>query len=346
MADVKTRTDLMNMLKPRWFNSDPLIVSVPDEEGKNNIYIINESLKHKVMLIDFWDYTCINCIRTVPYVNKWHERYAKLGLVIIGVHTPEFSVSTNRDNIGEAVKKFGITYPVVMDNDYGIWTGLQNQYWPRKILFNSRLEVIHDRIGEGGYKELETKIQHALLEMSPGITLPQIMEPIRNADIPGIRCYPVTPELYCGFERGQLGNSEGYNKNSESVMYTLPEKLEEDRIYLNGSWAATEESIIATALPSSVELLYRAVEVNAVMSSLENGRIKVYVEIDKNPVEERAKGEDIMYDESCSYILVEKPRMYNITKNQLYKQSLITLTPENAALEVFAFTFVSCVEPN
>lgn len=346
MFDAKTQADLITILGPRWINSDPLIVSVAEDGGKHNIYIINESLKNKIMLIDFWDYTCINCIRTIPYVKTWHERYAQDGLAVIGVHTPEFSISTNRDNVEYAVHKLGIAYPVVLDNDYGIWAGLQNQYWPRKILFNTRLEVIHDRIGEGGYTELETRIQRALLEINPGIALPRIMEPIRDADVPGARCYPVTPEIYCGFEKGRIGNSEGYNNDNDPVLYTLPGNREADTLYLSGTWAATEESIIAAALPASLEFTFSAAQINAVMAFLGDGNTKVHVEIDKRPVEEKMKGEDIFYDASGSYIMVEKPRMYNITNTRFHRKSALSLVPDEPALEVFSFTFVSCVEPN
>jgi len=346
MPETKLGNELINILKPRWINSDPLLVSAPLEEGGNSIYIISKMLKDKLVLIDFWDYSCINCVRTIPYINRWYARYADLGLVVIGVHTPEFSVTADRKNLAKAVKKLGITYPVVMDNDYGIWTGFQNQNWPRKLLLNRRLEVIHDYTGEGNYAEFEAKIQHSLLEMNPDFILPHIMEPIRSTDIPGARCYPVTPELYCGFIKGKLGNREGYNEDNESVFYTLPEQLDKDALYLNGTWAATEESIVATAVPASVEFSYSAAEVNAVMACPENIEIKVYVRIDKKPVAEHIKGDDISYDKYGSYIPIRQPRMYSITKGQPYGRFSMALSTGNAALEIFAFTFVSCVEPN
>ncbi|MCL4557763.1 MAG: redoxin domain-containing protein [Deltaproteobacteria bacterium] len=346
MSELKTRDEIMGILRPRWINSEPLIVSVGDDESNGSIYVINKSLKNKPMLIDFWEYTCINCIRMIPYVSEWHKRYADKGLVIIGVHTPEFSVTAGRENLEHAIRKLGITYPVVMDNDYGLWTAFHNKYWPRKLLFNSRLEVIHDHAGEGGYADFESKIQHALLESDPGVTLPGIMEPVRDSDVPGTRSYPVTPQQYFGFIRGKIGNAEGYNKDSEPVAYRVPERIEEDTVYLEGVWAATEESAIATALPSSIKLVYRAARMDAVMAAPEGHIIKVYARIDGEPVDRRSSGEDVLYDGAGSYVPVREPRLYNITKDQPYKKYTLTLSPDSIAIETFAITFVSSVEPN
>jgi thiol-disulfide isomerase/thioredoxin len=128
-------------------------------------------LKGKVVLVDFWTYSCINCIRTIPYLVDWNEKYADKGLVIVGVHAPEFEFEKNADNVKDAVKRFGIKYPVIQDNDKGTWNAYENQYWPRKYLIDHEGYVRYDHIGEGGYTETERVIQALLHERNAGLGL-------------------------------------------------------------------------------------------------------------------------------------------------------------------------------
>ncbi|MBI2033935.1 MAG: redoxin family protein, partial [Candidatus Liptonbacteria bacterium] len=139
-----------------WLNSKP--IQMADLRGK------------AVVLIDFWTYSCVNCIRSMPYLKEWHERYKDKGLVIVGVHTPEFAFEKEKDNVLKAVKDFGITYPVVMDNDYAIWQLYANRFWPRKYLVSSDGQIAYDHTGEGGYTETEEEIQKALLELNPKLS--------------------------------------------------------------------------------------------------------------------------------------------------------------------------------
>src|SRR3989338_266338 len=125
---------------------------------------IGEFVGKKVVLIDFWTYSCINCQRTTPYLNAWDEKYKDKGLVIIGIHTPEFEFEKDYNNVKAAVEKFGIQFPVVLDNDYSTWTAYRNQYWPRKYLIDIDGYIVYDHIGEGAYEETEKKIQEALSE--------------------------------------------------------------------------------------------------------------------------------------------------------------------------------------
>ena len=119
----------------KWVNSEPLDM---------------QELRGKIVMIDFWEYTCVNCIRTLPYVTEWHKRYADYGLVIIGVHTPEFEFCKNRENVERAVDDFEIEYPVVLDNDYEIWRAYDNHYWPRKYIIDTNGYIVYDHAGEGG----------------------------------------------------------------------------------------------------------------------------------------------------------------------------------------------------
>jgi thiol-disulfide isomerase/thioredoxin len=132
-----------------WLNSGPLTLS---------------ALRGKVVLVDFWTYTCINCIRTLPYVKSWHEKYKDQGLVVVGVHTPEFSFERPTANVQGAIKRFGITYPVAQDNGYQTWDAYRNMYWPAFYLIDKRGQVIYSHFGEGRYRETEAQIQRALAQ--------------------------------------------------------------------------------------------------------------------------------------------------------------------------------------
>ena len=158
-------------------------------------------------LVDFWDYTCVNCLRTLPYVQEWHRRYADLGLNIVGVHTPEFSFAKNADHVRRAIGYLDLDYPIVLDADFAIWQAYANRYWPTKYFVDGTGKIVARHYGEGGYRESEELIQ-MLLRQQPGFDaeLPELMEPVRAEDTPGAVCYRVTPELYCGHQRGLIGN--------------------------------------------------------------------------------------------------------------------------------------------
>src|ERR671931_112850 len=169
----------------------------------NNSPLKLSSLKGKVVLVDFWTYSCINCIRTIPYLNAWYEKYADDGLVIVGVHTPEFEFEKDYNNVKAAVEKFEIKYPVVQDNDRGTWAAYENRYWPHKYLIDSEGYIRYDHIGEGGYAETEKVIQSLLTEraasMGVNSTIDQSISNPENAQ--SINFDQInTPELYFGYQ--------------------------------------------------------------------------------------------------------------------------------------------------
>ena len=202
--------------------------SLPDIESK---YWFSTGdtldLKGKVVLVDFWDYTCVNCIRTLPYLKEWYSKYKDDGLVILGVHSPEFEFAKRRENVVEALNKSGIDYPVVMDNDFKIWTLFGNQYWPAKYLFDEDGTLRYVHFGEGGYGNFEEAIQKLLKEANPNVKLPAIMAPVRATDVPGAVCYRTTAETYLGYERGSIGNKEGY---SQGKVVSYEERMKFKRI--------------------------------------------------------------------------------------------------------------------
>lgn len=321
----------------QWFQSEPLTM---------------EKLKGKVVLVDFWEYTCVNCIRTFPYLKAWHEKYRDKGLVILGVHTPEFHFARKDANVKEAVKRFGMGWPIVIDSDYRVWKTYGNRYWPAKYLIDKDGFVRYYHFGEGAYGDTEQAIQRLLREIDPKVPMPPITEPIRGTDKPGAVCYPVTPELYLGYERGghagTLANREGY-RPEHTVSYRDPGKHEDGLVYVQGPWKNTADALVSTRKTKSsdyVAIRYHALEVNTVAQPERGRPIRMYVHHDDKPVAQQDKGEDIRYDEQGrSYVLVDRGRMYSLIRNAKFAQRNLRLAVQEPGLGIYSFTFSSCEVP-
>jgi thiol-disulfide isomerase/thioredoxin len=298
-----------------------------------------KELRNKaVVLIDFWDYTCVNCIRTLPYVEGWYRRYHKDGLVIVGVHAPEFSFAREGSHVKEAAERFGLEYPIVSDSEYAIWRAFSNKYWPAKYLVDSKGRIRYYHFGEGSYPETEVQIQKALSELNPALpAFPPPMEPVRDTDQPGAVCYRVTPELYLGYARGNFGNPEGILRDKPHD-YRDPGRHMESTAYLDGRWRVEQEAARAEAPSAALRLRYTAREVNLVMAPGVNGAVKVEVTLsnDEHP------GTDVKTLDGRAIINVERPRMYNLIDNETVNQGAIELKALDAGLAVYAFTFTSC----
>jgi len=165
LATIKLDKDQFQQIDKSQFRKAPGFAQINGYiNTPNNSPLTLSSLKGKVVLIDFWTYSCINCIRTIPYINDWNQKYADKGLVIVGVHSPEFEFEKNYDNVKEAVQRLGITYPVILDSDHGTWDVYGNQYWPRDYLIDSQGYIRDNHIEEGGYDQTEKAIQSLLAE--------------------------------------------------------------------------------------------------------------------------------------------------------------------------------------
>ncbi len=299
-----------------------------------------------VVLVDFWDYTCVNCIRTLPYVKEWDRRYRAVHLAVVGVHAPEFHFARTARHVEEAVKQLGLEYPVVLDNDYQIWQAYSNRCWPAKYLIDGDGAVRYYHFGEGSYRETEEAIQKLIREIHPEANLPPVMEPVRSTDKPGARCHPVTPELYLGFERGRLGNESGYAKN-EVKVYRAGSNYSPEAAYLDGPWFAGPEGITACPLedhPSRLLVPCTAAEVNVVMSPPEGGSGVMDLRLNGKPLPEAVAGEDVAFVDGKGSVPVKDPRMYRLLKGASVEPHLLELQTVTPGLEAYAFTFVSCVE--
>lgn len=301
---------------------------------------LRDSLKGKVVLVDIWDYTCINCIQTLPYIKAWNDRYKDKGLVIIGVHSPEFDFEKDPKNLDSAVKQFGLDYPVIADNDYQIWNSLSNQYWPAKYLFDKNGILRAEHFGEGDYEAFEAFLQKILLERDSTIELPVPMAPVRETDKPGAVCYRPTPETYIGFERNHLGNTIA---KSEDIAkdYRLPHELKKDELYLDGKWNIHREYAQPAGPNASLVFDYQAYEANLVIHPLAETGFKVMVTQDGRPLPKEDRGSDIQEADGKTFILVREARMYRITKNAGFGRHTLKLTADTPSFGANAFTFTT-----
>ncbi len=319
-----------------WFNS-------------NQLKIAELNSQNKIVLIDFWTYSCVNCLRTLPYLKKWHEKYSSMGLIIIGVHTPEFEFEKESKNVSSFIKKEGINYPVVMDNDYKIWHSFANRYWPRKYLIDTRGIIRLDHAGEGSYKETEAVIQKLLKEVT-GESLPSVEEESHQHITQGAVCYPTTPEIYAGYLRGNSGNKDGFVQDQIHI-YKSPanEDYEEGKIYLEGDWVSKNEYLVhhrnVEEPTDFIAILYQALEVNAVMKSASGRKTRVLIQRDGQPLNKSFAGADVLFDDSgLTYIDVEEPRLYSLIKEGEFGKHILKLSPLHEDFQLFAYTFGGCAE--
>jgi thiol-disulfide isomerase/thioredoxin len=316
-----------------WLNSAPLSF---------------RQLRGRAVLVDFWDYTCVNCIRTLPYVEAWHERYRNQGLTVIGVHTPEFTFAQYESNVERGIRQFGLTYPIVIDSDREIWKAFANRYWPTKYLLDKDGYLRYGHFGEGGYGECEQVIQELLREIDPAIDLPPLMEPIREEDGAGAVCYRSTGELYLGHRRGRIGNEGGF-KEDEIADYAFLGQGEANFFYATGRWASTAEYFEAVEGGShTLRLQYEASAVNLVMACPHAPSAEVVILEDGKPLTQPQITPDTRFRSNRgkeeSYLVVDSPRLYFLVDNHHFGEHELELrcSPGVAA---FAFTFTSCVDP-
>jgi thiol-disulfide isomerase/thioredoxin len=295
-------------------------------------------LRGRVVLVDFWTYSCINCIRTIPYLNAWHEKYADDGLVIVGIHTPEFEFEKDYNNVKAAVEKFDIKYPIAQDNEKDTWNAYENLYWPRKYLIDTEGYIRYDHIGEGAYAETEKVIQSLLAEQAENIgenvTFDQsISKPESQQSVDSNRIN--TPELYFGYEysRAPLGNSEGY-KPDQVVKYTIPDdsKIVPNRIYLAGEWKNNGDHMELQSEVGRIVLSYSAKAVNIVAGG--SGELRILE--DNSKLDNSSSGTDISEDGT---VKIDGQRLYNIVGHEQYGNHSIAIEVVGRGFQIYTFTF-------
>lgn len=313
-----------------WINSEPLKLA---------------DLKGKVVLVDFWTYTCINCIRTLPYLTMWHDKYGDKGLVIIGVHSPEFDFEKDLENVKKAVAKYSIKYPVALDNDHSTWRAFGNNYWPHKYLIDINGRIRYDHIGEGGYDRTEMAIRELLKEraekMDEKVAVPESVSLPKGAV--GVNFTSIaTPEIYFGytFARVNLGNEEGFRPEAV-VSYKAPQPYDEiapNTAYVGGQWRNNADNLELVSDEGRIALSYTARAVNIVASPGQQSSL-LQVLVDEKLVNSTNMGSDIKVTKADATVTVDEQRLYNLVADSDYRTRVIEINVKGKGFRIYTFTF-------
>ena len=308
-------TELVWKESRNWINSQPLSLS---------------PLQGKVVLLDFWTYSCVNCLRTLPALKEMWKKYADKGLIIIGIHTPEFEFEKDLTAVLQAVRRLGIEYPVLHDPTRVNWDNYGNTYWPRAALISPQGEVILDHVGESGYDEIEKAIVRELKKMK-GFTmsnLPRLQEEKRYYH-PGI-----SPETYAGSARNNgLGSTQVCTKSGCNEYYDSG-KYHSNIIYLQGDWRQTPEYLEFQGEKGYIIFQYYAQEVNVVM----DGRGAATVVLNDKPVPAAAAGKEVQAKPEKSIVFVDRPDMYSIIRKGEVHTGVLKIMGFKW-LKIYAYTF-------
>ncbi len=278
----------------KWLNSDPLTI---------------KELKGKVVLVDFWTYSCINCIRTLPYVTKWYDTYKDKSLVVIGVHTPEFAFEKITDNVAAAIQRFKINYPVMQDNDYITWNAYNNQYWPAEYLINKNGQIVYEHFGEGNYDHTENAIRQLL-----GLDMEQNAQTSTLGNIQ-------SPEMYFGTSRLQyLSTSQSASATEKS--YSLPNNLALNTFALEGTWQFSPQNATLTQGSGKIQLRFSSGKVFMVASSKKPIVLKIFVDGQPQPD-----------------VTVTSSQLYPLFDSSNYTEHTLEIQIPESGLEAFTFTF-------
>ncbi|WP_247842121.1 cytochrome c biogenesis protein DipZ [Pseudomonas sp. MWU12-3103b] len=307
----------------QWLNSPPLDA---------------HALKGKVVLVDFWTYSCINCLRTLPYVKAWAEKYRDQGLVVIGVHAPEFAFERDVGNVTKAMKELGINYPVAIDNDYKIWRAFNNEYWPAHYFADAQGRIRYHHFGEGDYAESERVIQQLLREAGAKT----VADGLINADAQGVQQAPdmnqvLSPETYVGYQRAEHFVPETGLVPDKVATYNPPANLALNDWSLGGQWAVGAEQATASAPASRIVYRFHARDLHLVLGPGADGKpVRFNVSID-GQAPGAAHGVDVAADGSGR---VTEQRLYQLVRQtDEVKDRTFTIEFLDPGVSAYAFTF-------
>jgi thiol-disulfide isomerase/thioredoxin len=325
----------------------------------NNSPITLSSLKGKVVLLYIWTYTCINSIRPMPYIDDWNQKYSDKGLVIVGVHSPEFQFEKNYANVKDAVKRLGITYPVILDSDHGTWNAYENNYWPRFYLIDTQGYIRYDHIGEGDYNQIEKSIQSLVAERAALMGAKEISfntKPttlIKSASLYYIDLkQSTTPEIYTGYNtaRTPLGNPEGF-KPDQTVSYSIPSNanFKPSIVYLQGKWKNNFDNMELQNETGRIALVYYAKSINIVAGGKGEGIVSNDND-DKSAagghrqaggnsttnISDNSLGQDLSSDGSFR---IDGQRLYNLAIHNSYAAHYILIDVKGKGFQFYTFTF-------
>jgi len=302
-----------------WINSPPLHIS---------------QLHGKIVLVDFWTYSCINCIRTIPYLNALYNEYGNNGLVIVGVHTPEFTFEKNYSNVVTAVSNFGIKYPVALDSNYGTWNAYGNQYWPADYVIDANGTIRYKQLGEGDYNGTEAVIRELLQAAHYSVPSETAYNTVSGTSVDFSQIG--TPELYVGYAtaRQPIGNAQGFSPG-RVVDYTVQGELQKNYVYFTGDWYSANDSMIAAGNNAKVYLLYDAKVANIVA---QGNNSLIVVSLDGNTPSGAYLGKDLSLIGDSASAYVGMARLYNIVNGPSYGEHEVVITA-SPGFRLYTFTF-------
>jgi thiol-disulfide isomerase/thioredoxin len=306
-----------------WLNSPPLTA---------------EGLRGKVVLVDFWTYTCINWLRTLGYVRAWAEKYADEGLVVVGAHTPEFPFEHDLDNVRQAVNDLAVAYPVALDNDYAVWRAFANQYWPAVYIADAEGQIRHHQFGEGGYDECEQVIHQLLRDAGrEGIGDELVSVVPGGFELQADWSSLETPETYLGYQQGQNFASRSAAAPDEPRTYVVPEPLNLNEWALSGDWTIESRAAVLNGGEGSIAFRFHARDVHLVMGPAPQGdSVPFRVLLDGEPPGD-AHGLDV--DERGEGVLSQQ-RLYQLVRHRdSFGDRTFEITFLAPGVEAYAFTF-------
>ncbi|MEJ1962042.1 MAG: cytochrome c biogenesis protein CcdA [Gammaproteobacteria bacterium] len=306
-----------------WLNSPPLTT---------------EGLRGKVVLIDFWTYSCINCLRTLPYLKAWYDRYKDHGLTIVGVHTPEFAFEKDEANVRRAVRDLGVTYPVAVDNNYAIWRAFNNEYWPAHYLVDATGRIRGHHFGEGQYDESERLIRELLTEAGES-NLPASTGggKAEGVEVAADESNVASPETYIGYDRAENFASSPAVARDRQIAYSVPATLRLNQWALGGAWTVGAEFAALTAAPGKVVFRFHARDVHLVLGPGPDGKpVRFRVTIDgRKPAADR--GSDIDADGNGN---VREQRLYQLIRQSgAVEDRTFTMEFLDPGVRAYSFTF-------
>jgi thiol-disulfide isomerase/thioredoxin len=306
-----------------WLNSPPLTPA---------------GLRGKVVLVNFWTYTCINWLRQLPYVRAWAAKYTSQGLVVIGVHTPEFPFEHNADNVRRAIQEMRVGYPVATDNDYAVWLAFDNHYWPALYFADAQGRIRHHHFGEGEYQQSEMVIQQLLAEAgSAGAGHDLVSVDARGLEVPADWDNLRSPENYTGYERTENFASPGGAPPDKPHLYTAPAELRLNHWALSGDWTIGEQAVTLNTASGQIAYRFHGRDLNLVMGpAAPGGSVPFRILIDGQPPG-ADHGTDV--DEQGNGTLAEQ-RLYQLVRQRgpITDRTFEITFPEPGA-QAYAFTF-------
>jgi thiol-disulfide isomerase/thioredoxin len=361
VTTIKLNTTKFQQIDESLFKKAPEFAQIGGyiNTPNNNSPITLSSLKGKVVLVYIWTYTCINSIRPMPYIHDWEQKYSDKGLVIVGVHSPEFGFEKNYANVNDAVKRFGINYPVILDSDHGTWNAYANSYWPRYYLIDTRGYIRYDHIGEGDYNQIEKSIQSLLAERAAMTGAKEISFNTKPTTLinPGSLYYvdlkqSTTPEIYVGYNtaRTPLGNPEGF-KPDQTVSYSIPSNtnFKPSIAYLQGKWKNNPEGMELQSDTGRIALVYYGKSVNIIAGGKGGGIVSNdnddkldaggYGQATGNStanISDNSLGQDLSSDGSFR---IDGQRLYNLAIHDNYAAHYTLIDIKGKGFQFYTFTF-------